>query len=226
MADEGNKTKTTPLPILKSRNPHWRIISFLRDVLNEKRDLIYFVQILFQTLPLMTCLEHLEAKCAIEGDIGKILIIPRAYDSVRVIFSAKYAIDIRFTDKTTICVSDAAYHHLFYSTCTKTTDNTADTFIAPQPYLVQQQTINTENNLKPIKVAQQFKFMPFDQFSGLLDSLDTWLFSMEESTKQMEATDELFLNQKTEPSALSLQHGLLCSASLCQGILYKLQAMV
>ena len=81
----------------------------------------------------MACLERLEVECAQKGDIGKVSIIPRAYDSVRVIFSAMHAIDIRFTDKATICVSDAAYHHLYYSSRT----TSVDTFIAPQPYLVQ-----------------------------------------------------------------------------------------
>ncbi|CEG65647.1 hypothetical protein RMATCC62417_02385 [Rhizopus microsporus] len=34
-----------------SSNPHWKVLTQLRDILNEKRDLIYFVQILFHTLP-------------------------------------------------------------------------------------------------------------------------------------------------------------------------------
>ncbi|CAO3671138.1 unnamed protein product [Rhizopus stolonifer] len=37
--------------LVDSNNPHWKITTFLRDVLNEKRDLIYFVQVLFHTLP-------------------------------------------------------------------------------------------------------------------------------------------------------------------------------
>ncbi|KAI7875081.1 uncharacterized protein EV154DRAFT_78098 [Mucor mucedo] len=45
VTDESNKAKLTSLPTLHSRNPHWRIANFLRDVLNEKRDLIYFVQV-------------------------------------------------------------------------------------------------------------------------------------------------------------------------------------
>lgn len=160
----------------------------------------------------MTCLERLEIKCAQEGDVGKISIIPRAYDSVRVIFSATNAIDIRFTDKGTICVSDAAYHHLFYSS--RSTIKSTDSFVTPQPFVVQQSTLadNTSSSLKPIKVAQQFKFTPFDQFSGLLDTLDNWIFTANE--------------ESDDTSAISFQHGLLCSASLCQGILYKLHTMV
>jgi hypothetical protein len=173
----------------------------------------------------MACLERLEVKCAQEGDIGKVSIIPRAYDSVRVIFSTMHAIDIRFADKSTICVSDAAYHHLFYSSHTAKNDP----FIVPQPYIVQQPVHgNGKSLLKPIKVAQQFNFTPFDKFSGLLDTLDTWIFSSlpEEEQGRWYTSGEVWADQITEPSAVSFQHGLLCSASLCQGILYKLQAMV
>jgi hypothetical protein len=177
----------------------------------------------------MACLDRLEVKCAQEGDIGKVSIIPRAYNSVRVIFSTMHAIDIRFADKSTICVSDAAYHHLFYSS--QTIQN--DPFVVPQPFIVQQpqqQSLNeTKSSLKPIKVAQQFNFSPFDQFSGLLDTLDTWIFSslpQEEDDDHWYTSGEAWADQITEPSAVSFQHGLLCSASLCQGILYKLQALV
>lgn len=45
IADDVKKTKTPGLPTINSRNPHWRIASFLRDVLNDKRDLIYFIQV-------------------------------------------------------------------------------------------------------------------------------------------------------------------------------------
>ncbi|KAG0985182.1 hypothetical protein G6F29_004223 [Rhizopus arrhizus] len=38
-----DKNKST---LLVSSNPHWKITTFLRDILNEKRDLIYFVQTL------------------------------------------------------------------------------------------------------------------------------------------------------------------------------------
>ncbi|GAN01025.1 mediator of RNA polymerase II transcription subunit 14-like [Mucor ambiguus] len=226
--DDINKAKPAALPTLNSRNPHWRIASFLRDVLNDKKDLIYFVQILFQTLPLMACLERLEVECAQKGDIGKVSIIPRAYDSVRVIFSAMHAIDIRFTDKATICVSDAAYHHLYYSSRTAS----VDTFVAPQPYLVQaplpsqQATEASSEGIKPIKVAQQFRFTPIDQFADLLKSMETWIFSFEpKDVDRWYVSGELW-DQKTEPSAVSLQHGLLCSASLCQGILNKLQEVL
>lgn len=179
----------------------------------------------------MACLERLEVKCAQEGDIGKVSIIPRAYNSVRVIFSTMHAIDIRFADKSTICVSDAAYHHLFYSsTATKN-----DPFVVPQPFVIQQhqqqQHDTNPHALKPIKVAQQFNFRPFDQFSGLLDTLDTWIFSSLPQEEEQEqdrwyTSGEMWADQITEPSAVSFQHGLLCSASLCQGILNKLQAMV
>ncbi|KAL7319662.1 mediator complex subunit, variant 5 [Mucor circinelloides] len=227
--DDTTKAKSTALPTLNSRNPHWRIASFLRDVLNDKKDLIYFVQILFQTLPLMACLERLEVECAQKGDIGKVSIIPRAYDSVRVIFSAMHAIDIRFTDKATICVSDAAYHHLYYSSRT----TSVDTFIAPQPYLVQAPPPpaaaaagTSSESMKPIKVAQQFNFAPIDQFAELLKSMETWIFSFEaKDVDRWYVSGELW-DQKTEPSAVSLQHGLLCSASLCQGILNKLQEVL
>jgi hypothetical protein len=105
--------------------------------------------------------------------------------------------------------------------------------------------------LKPIKVAQQFKFIPFEQFTTLLDTLDTWIFSSstkieddhdmsikqeddnaDDSTNRQRknrwyASGESWTNNKEiEPSAVSFQHGLLCSASLCQGILHKLQTMV
>lgn len=116
----------------------------------------------------------------------------------------RHAIDIKFTDTESICVSDAAYHHLFYSTRT-------DTFTSPQPYIIP--TPVQPGSMKPITVAQQFKFTPFEQFASLLSTLESWIF---------DSTD----TKKNEASAVSLQHGLLCSASLCQHILQKLQAMV
>lgn len=45
VSDEANRIKVTTLPTANTRNPHWRIAGFLRDILNEKRDLIYFVQV-------------------------------------------------------------------------------------------------------------------------------------------------------------------------------------
>ncbi|GAA5800395.1 hypothetical protein HPULCUR_005825 [Helicostylum pulchrum] len=141
-----------------------------------------------------------------------------------------HAIDIRFTDTESICVSDAAYHHLFYSSRTKLGH---DTFIAPQPYQVQTGTPSpsyVDGGLNPIKVSQQFKFIPFEQFSTLLDTLDSWIFSSQDD----DSTDTLIENNRwyasgkpwstesDEPRAVSVQHGLLCSASLCQGILQKL----
>lgn len=82
--------------------------------------------------------------------------------------------------------------------------------------------------MKPIIVAHQFKFMPFDHFSNLLDTLESWIFSQEQQ-KDLDrwyASGEPWSEKKTEPSAVSVQHGVLCSASLCQNILHKLQAMV
>lgn len=151
----------------------------------------------------------------------------------------RHAIDIRFTDKESICFSDAAFHHLFYSSRTK---NGADTFSAPQPYLVQTSANNNttasqgggeEGGLKPIKVAQQFKFIPFDQFNSLLNNLDTWIFGADVDMKTSNDDEKWYTSGKpwsegnsSEPSAISLQHGLLCSASLCQEVLHKLQTMV
>ncbi|KAI8967316.1 mediator complex subunit MED14-domain-containing protein [Mycotypha africana] len=258
-------------PALSSRNPHWRIANFLRDALNEKRDLIHFVQILFQTLPLMTCLERLEVKCAQSGDIGKVSIIPRAYDSVRVIFSAVHAIDIQFTDTSMICVSDAAYHRDFYSCSSPKQEQhpqmmmddvnmNTGSFIPPPPYLVPHQpstlpspqlqqnentidassvTSNSQHQpsssiLKPINVAQQFKFTPFDHFSEALKSIETWIFDEEQDgcchdlRTPSTRLDALYpsIQFTDNPCAYPMQHGLLCSASLCQCILNKLQAMV
>ncbi len=91
--------------------------------------------------------------------------------------------------------------------------------------------VQETGGLKPIKVAQQFKFIPFEQFTNLLDNLDTWIFPSTEDEMKSEDTKwyalgEPWTDNKTEPSAVSFQHGLLCSASLCQGILHKLQTMV
>ncbi|KAI8985389.1 hypothetical protein BDB01DRAFT_83573 [Pilobolus umbonatus] len=217
MLDDNSKAKSTSLPLNNMRNPHWRISTFLKDALNEKRDLIDFIQILFQTLPLMACLERLEMESVQQGDVGKITIIPRSYDSVRVIFSATHAIDIRFTDPSTLCVSDAAYHHIFYSSHAK---SKPDTFVAPRPYIVSPSPSPHENTtMKPIRVAQQFKFAPFLQFTGLLATLENWIFPEEGDL------DEYSI-ESNEPTAVPFQHGLLCSASLCQGLLDKLQALV
>lgn len=56
LTDEATKTMFKALPSINSRNPHWRIASFLRDVLNESRDLIYFVQVKKFAMFLFTCL--------------------------------------------------------------------------------------------------------------------------------------------------------------------------
>jgi len=56
--------------------------------------------------------------------------------------------------------------------------------------------------------------------------METWIFSFEaKDVDRWYVSGELW-DQKTEPSAVSLQHGLLCSASLCQGILNKLQEVL
>lgn len=33
-----------------TQNPHWRVAPFLQDILNEKRDLVYLVQVCFDDL--------------------------------------------------------------------------------------------------------------------------------------------------------------------------------
>lgn len=87
-----------------------------------------------------------------------------------------------------------------------------------------------EGGLKPIKVAQQFKFIPFDQFNSLLNNLDTWIFGTDVEMKTNDGkwytSGKPWSENNSEPSAISLQHGLLCSASLCQEVLHKLQTMV
>ncbi|KAG0184516.1 mediator complex subunit [Apophysomyces sp. BC1034] len=42
--DTNSRKKKAMLALSPIRNPHWRVASFLQDILNDKRDLIYFVQ--------------------------------------------------------------------------------------------------------------------------------------------------------------------------------------
>jgi hypothetical protein len=92
---------------------------------------------------------------------------------------------------------------------------------------LQQQQQQQNGQLKPIKVAQQFNFVPFAQFSGLLETIDSWIFPdkdiNDDNNQPWYVAGEPWADD-SEPNAISFQHGLLCSASLCRGILYKLQA--
>ncbi|CAO3599157.1 unnamed protein product [Absidia cylindrospora] len=234
------------------RNPHWRVIAFLQDVLNDKRDLIYFVQVLFQTLPLMACLEQLEGDCARSGDVGQVCIIPRASDSVRIMFSSLHGIDIRFQDPSMICISDAAFHHTVYRTLQKT--SSTKSIHPPSPYippsassadqgLTEKNTNISSSGITPIKVAQQMICKPFMAFDKVLEDVDQWIFmapNQQESSSAMEdiITDHnddeqqqqpWYLSGKycwvdaSEPTVVSFDHGLLCSASLCRNVLFKLQ---
>ncbi|SAM07877.1 hypothetical protein [Absidia glauca] len=198
--NSGNNTNTIMHPVNHLRssvkwNPHWRVISFLQDILNDKRDLVYFVQILFQTLPLMACLQQLESDCTQKGDMGRVCIIPRASDSVRIMFSYLHGVDIRFHGPSTICITDAAFHHTIYRTLQHT--STAKPMAPPPPYIPpsapttadQQQQQQQEkgsmeptndsikkNTIAPVSVSQQVICKPFAEFDKVLEDVDQWIF--------------------------------------------------
>ena len=45
--DDNNNSNEAPalLHLSVSRNPHWRVASFLQDILNDKRDVVYLIQV-------------------------------------------------------------------------------------------------------------------------------------------------------------------------------------
>lgn len=152
--------------------------------------------------------------------------------SVSTIYSSgcdRHALDIRFIDPKTICVSDAAFHHIFYYS--SSTRKQIDENIPPQPYSAQPLTTNktsTEHDkqqLKPIKVAQQFKFSHFKEFDELLNSLESWIFNdAQEQPGPWYVSGRMWADE-SEPSAVSFKHGFLCSASLCRAVLLRLKTL-
>ncbi|KAI8329293.1 mediator complex subunit MED14-domain-containing protein [Chlamydoabsidia padenii] len=215
-------------------NPHWRVISFLQDILNDKRDLVYFVQMLFQTLPLMASLQQLESDCTQKGDIGRVCIIPRASDSVRIMFSYLHGIDVRFHGPSTLCISDAAFHHAIYRTL-QHTSSTIKPILPPAPYIPpsttdQQQekgSMESNNSIAPISVTQQVVCKPFAKFDKVLEDLEQWIFmnSIDDDGNDQPwyLSGQYCWPDTSEPSAIPFEHGLLCSASLCRNVILKLQ---
>jgi hypothetical protein len=108
--------KSAPAPLQESlnrkqKNPHWRITKLLENSLNEHKDWIMFVQVhiihfmyriclvthshsifqsksLYQTLPLMVCLDELQERSAKEGKVGHLAIVPRELNATRIIYSS------------------------------------------------------------------------------------------------------------------------------------------
>ncbi|CAO3633150.1 unnamed protein product [Cunninghamella blakesleeana] len=232
------------IPLSTKRNPHLRVITFLQDVLNDKRDLVYFIQTLFQTLSLMAILDQLEVDCAQNGRIGQISIIPRSSQSIRVIFSTStlQGIDIQFKDPSTLCISDAAFHHVF---------NTPK-FMPPPPFIPSSSSLSTPavtendpnnnsntntnntnntNTIHPIKVAQQMNCTQFTYFDEALNDVENWIFNSHDDQEMNDLDNKnqsWYLSGKTwidasEPVAIPFDHGLFCSVSLCRNVLFKLQ---
>ncbi|KAI8064781.1 hypothetical protein BC940DRAFT_91016 [Gongronella butleri] len=222
------------VPGLK-RNPHHRVQHFLQDVLNDQKDLVFFVQVLFQTLPLMTTLEHMEAAFARSDTITRLTIIPRAPDAVRILFSTSHGVDIRFDGPDTICISDAAFHHTLYPSVAKATGQPPAPFI-PAATAGHAPAASASN--APIQLTQPVQCVEFAVFAQLLVNVDDWIFHPHaENDNDLMITDDddendespWFMQGKAwhtatlEPFVLPFDHGLLCSASLCRNVLLKLQ---
>ncbi|KAI9317591.1 mediator complex subunit MED14-domain-containing protein [Dichotomocladium elegans] len=227
---EYSKHKDRPtVPHVSMQNPHWRVVSFLQDILNEKRDLIYLIQIMFQTFPLMASLEKLEVETTQRGDIGEISIIPHTVDSVRIVFPSSHALDVQFTDPHTLCVLDAAFRYTMYSSLTYQ-ENAAGVaplpYVAPPPPPQASGASNADENVKPVKLAQSFNFQPFKRFDALIASLENWIFDPPKDTPaEMDAATAI-ANSDEEPTAVPFKHGLLCSASLCHSVITQLGSLV
>ncbi|KAI7862368.1 hypothetical protein BDF14DRAFT_108002 [Spinellus fusiger] len=216
-SEKGRPRQPVLLRLSLIRNPHARVVTYLQSLLNDNFDLIYFVQVLFKTLPLMSCLEEIEVACTQRGDIGKLSIIPRAVDAVRIVYSSMHALDIRFIDALTLCVSDAAFHSSVGR------NEPTVRWSAPQPYI---SPLAPTSANQAIKVSQQLTFAPSVQFDELLQTLDEWIFlddirSVENSWYASNSSWE----EKTEPHAVPFQHGFLCSTSLCPTVLHRLQTL-
>ncbi|OBZ81706.1 hypothetical protein A0J61_10244, partial [Choanephora cucurbitarum] len=61
----------------------------------------------------------------------------------------------------------------------------------------------------PIPVAQQLKFVPFDQFAQLLETIESWIFQGIQQHEQ-------------ELDVVPFQHGVLCSSQLCHRVLEQI----
>lgn len=82
-----------------------------------------------------------------------------------------------------------------------------------------------EGTMKPIKVAQSFNFEPFTRFDELLASVDDWLFVDNNDDDSKQHPWYSFMDEE-EPTAVPFNHGLLCSASLCRGVIGQLGTLV
>ncbi|ORY98525.1 mediator complex subunit MED14-domain-containing protein [Syncephalastrum racemosum] len=218
------ETRTSGMrPLQAPRNPHWRVSRFLQDLLSDKRDLVYFIQMLFQTLPLMACLEKMETDSIQNGALGAISIIPRVVDAVRIVYPSLRALDISFTNPETICVSDAAYHHTLYPSFALS--DIPDNALFPMPYVspAAYQHDAADGAKRPIKVAQQLKYTPFTEFAKLVEDLDDWIFEQDAELPGIQVPRE---ENEREPTAIGFKHGFLCSASLCPAVLSRLSELL
>ncbi|KAI8372824.1 uncharacterized protein BYT42DRAFT_47286 [Radiomyces spectabilis] len=146
----------------------------------------------------------------------------------------RHALDIRFTDAETICVSDAAYRRSFYSSSPSSLhDLGGEKFVLPTPFLTSSTAALLQggaDGTAAVHLAQQLNFTQFTEFDKLLETMDTWIFEpldVPVPTSENPLYDCLKPHGLTsEPSAISFQHGLLCSAALCPVVLFQLQKLL
>ncbi|KAI7848180.1 hypothetical protein BDC45DRAFT_524230 [Circinella umbellata] len=245
---DNNTSNESPtlLHLSVSRNPHWRVASFLQDILNDKRDVVYLIQVLFQTLPFMMSLEKLELHNTLKGSIGDVSIIPRAVDSVRIIYVSKHALDIWFTNHNTMCVSDAAFLHKLSSISSSSSSLRSENNNKSTPSQSSPAITNNNNNtntsgeqqksgddttdiVKPVKLSQDFQFTPFTEFDSLLGNVETWIFEDDndddKEREEISCFPLLSSMDESEPTAVPFKHGVICSASLCRTLISQLGSL-
>ncbi|KAG2180765.1 hypothetical protein INT44_003772 [Umbelopsis vinacea] len=208
----------------KQKNPHWRITKLLENSLNEHKDWIMFVQTLYQTLPLMVCLDELQERSAREGKIGHLAIVPRELNATRLIYSSLHALDIKFISPDIVCISDVYYHGQLFTRRAQL--DRSNKFTPPKPFMVIKSEQPPTDGCK-VQVSQQLNFQPFDKFNGLIETVNDWLFQAKEddSMKDDEAVSPWQkVNAEwssTEPSVTPFEHGLICTMDLALRVLNK-----
>lgn len=145
--------------------------------------------------------------------------------------SHRHGVDIRFHGPSTMCITDAAFHHTIYRTLQHT--STAKLMAPPPPYIPpsapttadqkqqQQQekgsmeTTNDsakKNTIAPVNVTQQVICKPFAEFDKALENVDQWIFvasnthCLEESVVDGVKVEDGEPQQRQQPWYLSGQY--------------------
>ena len=169
-------------------------------------------------------------------------IIYLKFTNIEFTYSYRHALDIWFTNPNTICVSDAAFQHKLSSISSLSLRNENSNKSTPSqsspaitnnntntPAQQQKSAGDITDNVKPVKLSQDFQFIPFTEFDGLLQNVETWIFEDEnDDSKEKEEISCFPLlpsMDESEPTAVPFKHGVICSASLCRPLISQLGSL-